>query len=59
MKLIGRDNEKRTLESLYDSDSSQFVAIYGKRRVGKTFLVKELFKNRMAFWHTGVSPYQC
>lgn len=57
MKLIGRNNEKHILESLYNSNLPEFVAIYGRRRVGKTFLIKELFKDRMTFWHTGISPY--
>ena len=57
MKLIGRKNEINNLETLYKSDSSEFVAVYGRRRVGKTFLIKEVFKNRLTFWHTGLSPY--
>lgn len=57
MKVIGRIKEIEMLESLYKSESAEFVAVYGRRRVGKTFLIKELFKDRFAFWHTGVSPY--
>lgn len=55
--MVGRIEEIRQLEKLYSSDRSEFVAIYGRRRVGKTYLVKEVFKDRMVFWHTGVSPY--
>ena len=36
--LIGRENEIATLHGLMSSDESQFVAVYGRRRVGKTFL---------------------
>ncbi len=36
--LIGRENEIATLHELMSSDESQFVAVYGRRRVGKTFL---------------------
>lgn len=57
MKLIGRDKEIKELETLYTSDKSEFVAVYGRRRVGKTFLVKEVFKKRLSFWHTGLSPF--
>jgi hypothetical protein len=57
MKLIGREKEIKELENLYKSDSSEFVAVYGRRRVGKTFLIKEVFKNRLTFWHTGLSPF--
>ena len=39
MKLVGRKYEYDTLMRLYRSDRSEFVAIYGRRRVGKTYLV--------------------
>lgn len=55
--LIGRKEEQARLERLYNSEKSEFVAIYGRRRVGKTFLVTEIFNNRFAFKHTGLSPY--
>ena len=57
MQIIGRKYEIKELEELYHSGKPEFVAIYGRRRIGKTYLVKELFKNRFAFWHTGLSPY--
>ena len=56
MQIIGRKHEIEELEELYNSGKPEFVAIYGRRRVGKTYLVKELFKERFAFWHTGLSP---
>lgn len=56
-KIIGRKQEIEELNNLYDSGKPEFVAIYGRRRVGKTFLVKELFQNKMAFYHSGVSPF--
>ena len=43
---------------IYRRNGAQFVAIYGRRRVGKTFLVRELFKDEFAFYHTGVSPVE-
>ncbi len=58
MSLIGRKEEQQTLLSLYHSDKSEFVAIYGRRRVGKTFLVAQTFKDAFAFQHTGRSPYE-
>ena len=39
--MIGRDKEIQALRSAMDSDKSEFVALYGRRRVGKTFLVSE------------------
>ncbi len=55
--MIGRAEEIKQLEKLYSSSHSEFVAVYGRRRVGKTYLIKEVFKDRLVFWHTGVSPY--
>ena len=54
--LIGRENETKKLKELYNSDSAEFVAVYGRRRVGKTFLVEETFGNRITFRHAGLSP---
>ena len=52
--LIGREEERRLLLSLLDSDKSEFVAVYGRRRVGKTYLVRETFNYRFAFQHSGL-----
>lgn len=54
-KLIGRQKEIDLLNRLYKSDKSEFVALYGRRRVGKTFLIKELFGDRYDFHVTGLS----
>lgn len=53
--LIGRTKEQALLKRAYESDESQFVAIYGRRRVGKTFLVREVFAGRFAFELTGLA----
>lgn len=42
MHLIGRKQEIETLEKMYLSDSSEFLALYGRRRVGKTVLIRSL-----------------
>lgn len=49
MKFIGRKCEMEKLESEYSRDSS-FVVIYGRRRVGKTTLIKEFLKDKTAFY---------
>lgn len=49
MKFIGRKREMKKLESEYSRDSS-FVVIYGRRRVGKTTLIKEFLKDKTAFY---------
>jgi AAA+ ATPase superfamily predicted ATPase len=41
------------LEDEYRSDKPGFLVVYGRRRVGKTFLVREAFRGRLAFQHTG------
>lgn len=51
--IIGREEDMTLLENYVSTDRSEFIAIYGRRRVGKTFLVKELFENRFAFRMTG------
>jgi hypothetical protein len=35
MEIIGRDTEKQRLERLYNSNSPEFLVVYGRRRVGK------------------------
>lgn len=52
--VIGRERELDILEKAKESPKSEFVAIYGRRRVGKTFLVREAFKQQFAFYLTGV-----
>jgi nicotinamide riboside kinase len=52
--LIGREKEISLLKNCFESDKSEFVAVYGRRRVGKTFLVKELFESEFTFYATGI-----
>ena len=54
--MIGRRIEQELLPEAIEKDRAQFVVVYGRRRVGKTFLVNEFFQNRYAFKHTAVSP---
>ena len=53
--LIGRDKESAILQSAVTDDGSHFIAIYGRRRIGKTFLVREAFNYRFTFQHAGLS----
>lgn len=53
-KIIGRIEEQKLLLSLKDSPKAEFVALYGRRRVGKTFLINQLFGSNFAFKMTGV-----
>ncbi len=52
--FIGREEETATLQSLSNSEQADLVAIIGRRRIGKTYLVKTVFKNQFAFHITGV-----
>lgn len=52
--LIGRRKELKALQEYVDSDRSEFIAIYGRRRVGKTFLVRQMAKDNFAFYVTGM-----
>ena len=45
-KIIGRKEEQKTLQDCYESNKPEFVAVYGRRRIGKTFLVKQFFKEK-------------
>lgn len=48
--LIGRENEKKLLKRLFESNKAEFLAIYGRRRVGKTYLVTQYFKDKGVFF---------
>ena len=53
--LVGREKEIHLLHAIQNDDSSHFVAVYGRRRVGKTFLIREAFGYRFTFQHAGLS----
>ena len=53
--MVGREKEQRRLRELADSGESEFVAIYGRRRVGKTYLVRETFDGEFTFCHSGMA----
>jgi hypothetical protein len=54
-KLIGREKELEVFKSLYASQRSEFIAVYGRRRVGKTFLVRSAFENQFTFQVTAMA----
>lgn len=55
-KIIGRNKEKRELADAFNSENAEFIAVYGRRRVGKTYLIKNFFqvKNCIYFQMTGI-----
>ena len=55
-RIIGRNKEIKELHTLYKSNQAHLVAIYGRRRVGKTFLVDQALNGKITFRHAGLSP---
>jgi AAA+ ATPase superfamily predicted ATPase len=56
--MVGREKEVSELLERYDCNEAQFVAVYGRRRVGKTYLIDETFNGRITFRHAGISPVE-
>ncbi len=52
--MIGRKRERVLLQQKRDSDEAEFIAVYGRRRVGKTFLIREFFEQDLRFELTGI-----
>lgn len=53
--MIGRVKERDELIRMYESAESEFVAVYGRRRVGKTYLIREVFADKFSFRHSGLA----
>ncbi|MBQ9010257.1 MAG: ATP-binding protein [Clostridia bacterium] len=51
--LIDREKEQKILTDAYEAEESRFIAVYGRRRVGKTYLVRETLDSKFTFQHTG------
>jgi len=54
--IIGREKEINELNKLYNSGKAEFTAVYGRRRVGKTYLIDTFFGDKLTFRHVGLSP---
>jgi uncharacterized protein len=52
--IIGRDAEKKILNRMIESKEAELIAIYGRRRVGKTFLVRNYYQQQLVFECTGI-----
>lgn len=53
--MIGRKKESTILTSLKNQDKPAFVALYGRRRIGKTYLIRHVFENQFSFYITGIA----
>ena len=56
--MVGRKKEIQRLKDLYNSNKAELVAVYGRRRIGKTYLINECFKGKIMFRHAGLSPLE-
>lgn len=56
--IIAREKEQAVFKRLLNESTAQMLVVYGRRRTGKTFLVREYFDDRFAFKHTAVSPME-
>ena len=52
--FIGRTREIAVLQGICNSGKAEFVAVYGRRRVGKTYLIQQFFDNNFVFSTTGI-----
>ena len=52
--LVGRKEEMRILKEYFHSNRSEFIAVYGRRRVGKTYLIRKAAEDIFSFFVTGV-----
>ena len=55
MKIIGREKEKAALHQYMASRVPEFLVVYGRRRIGKTFLIREHFDLKFDFYVTGLA----
>jgi hypothetical protein len=53
--IIGRKKEIQKLDSITQSKKSEFLTVYGRRRVGKIFLIREYFDYTFAFQISGLA----
>ena len=51
--IIGREKEQKILRNVCEEKEARLVAIYGRRRVGKTYLIKQFFNEQFDFFFTG------
>ena len=52
--VIGREDEKEIMLDILHSENAELLAIYGRRRVGKTFLIRNIFEGHIVFEFSGI-----
>lgn len=53
--LVAREKEKRVLLDALKAEEAQFIAVYGRRRVGKTYLIRQTYDGQFTFEHSGLA----
>ena len=53
-EILGREEEKSILDDITASDRAELVAVYGRRRVGKTYLIKAYLAKQVNFHYSGL-----
>jgi AAA+ ATPase superfamily predicted ATPase len=53
--IVGRKEEQKILNQLLSSKEAEFLAVYGRRRVGKTFLIRQIYARQLVFQMTGIA----
>lgn len=56
--IIGREREKQRLNKAYLSNESEFIVVYGRRRVGKTYLIREFFEEKKCLFVHATGSYK-
>lgn len=54
MKVAGREVEIKKMQNLLENPQSEFLAVYGRRRIGKTYLIREVYKQNIIFECSGL-----
>ena len=55
--IVGRKYEQDILQACMESPKAEFIAVYGRRRIGKTFLVKQFFNDTFDFYRVNNKKY--
>ncbi len=55
MLITGRSEEQKIMKTLLETNKAEFLAMYGRRRVGKTFLIRNVYGKEIVFQMTGIA----
>ncbi len=57
-EVIGREEEKEILNGFFSSNNAEFMAVYGRRRVGKTYLIRKFFGKKSCCFFNSTGIYK-